>query len=114
MEHYKQQIQSAPRAIQTLKALRAQTTGFQGNEPQMNAPAPETVESSVLQGDLSHFNPFGTDFIDDAWFSQHITNVDWLELCWWSNDHLMILLWVGKEMTVTESVKELDHRWQRI
>jgi len=81
MEHYKQQIQSAPRAIQTLKALRAQTTGFQGNEPQMNAPAPETVESSVLQGDLSHFNPFGTDFIDDAWFSQHITNVDWLELC---------------------------------
>lgn len=81
MDHYKQQIQSAPRAIQTLKALRAQTTGAHANESQMNVPAPETLESSILQGDLSQFNAFGTDFIDDAWFSQHITNMDWLELC---------------------------------
>lgn len=81
MDHYKQQIQSAPRAIQTLKNLRAQTIGSLPNEPPVNVPASEYQEPAAVQEDWSHFNPFGTDFIDDTWFSQHITNMDWLELC---------------------------------
>lgn len=81
MDHYKQQIQSAPRAIQTLKALRAQTMGPHSDEPPINVPTSEYPETTTVQEDWTQFNPFGTDFIDDTWFSQHITNMDWLELC---------------------------------
>ena len=32
-----------------------------------------------LHLDFSQFNPYGTDEITDAWFAQHIFNLDWTE-----------------------------------
>ena len=82
MEHYKQQIQSAPRAIQVLKSLREQLAGSRSQplQPTSFSLDPMQVNNHTYM-DFSQFNPHGTDFLDDAWYSQHLVNLDWLELC---------------------------------
>ena len=40
---------------------------------------PEMSLDAILQMDLSNFNPNGIDSINDAWFSQQLSNLDWLD-----------------------------------
>ena len=116
MNHYKDQINTAPRAIQVLDALRRQIAETQ-DQGQLNfqsrsccicvltrvmikdsqgatenreyfyeAPVgngiitPQVPPNFTIPLELSQFNPYGADSLSDAWFSQHVINLDGMTL----------------------------------
>lgn len=85
LEHYKDQITSASRAIKLLQTLR--------NEGRFHASGQRTLLQTARDIDpgsqlptrlpspqLCQFNAFGAASLEDAWFGQQFLNLDWLEL----------------------------------
>ncbi|KAK3678237.1 hypothetical protein LTR37_021496, partial [Vermiconidia calcicola] len=93
LKYYEHQITSAPFAAQVLEALRRQIQVPQDQ----GAPAlptnfafaslfatpigdgtttPQIPLEDGVHLDFSQFNPYGTDDISDAWFSQHVSNFE--------------------------------------
>ncbi|PON26671.1 hypothetical protein TGAM01_v204681 [Trichoderma gamsii] len=84
-------IQTASRAIQVLEALRCQIHGGHPEETDTRSSIDDTPVSDeqmktempldfTNQLDFSQFNPFGSYNLYDAWFGQHLINLDALEM----------------------------------
>lgn len=55
----------------------AEYSGLSDETPVENgAMTPQVPFDSAFPLDLSQFNPYGADSLSDAWFSQHIINLD--------------------------------------
>ncbi|GAD92952.1 hypothetical protein NECHADRAFT_75561 [Paecilomyces variotii No. 5] len=87
LEHYKDQIHSAAQAIHILQILRSRGTPELDRNDHSGGPEVSLADSvqspqiplaldSPDQFDLSTFNPYGAEFLADAWFGQQITSLD--------------------------------------
>ncbi|KAK1239806.1 hypothetical protein MKX08_007248 [Trichoderma sp. CBMAI-0020] len=91
LNHYKGSIHTASRAIQVLEALKYQIHGSQPQETDTRSSIDDTPVSNeqmkpdmslefTNQLDFSQFNPYGSFNLYDAWFGQHLINLDASEM----------------------------------
>ena len=79
LEHYKEQIQTAPRAIQVLKALRAQSAAVRTGEALPDLSERQNIETGTISMDSRPLDSVNPEVLDDVWFNQHMINIDWLD-----------------------------------
>jgi hypothetical protein len=57
------------------------TNGHNGEYNDEASGTPQmSFDPTMQQVDFSQFNLYGTDRLSDAWFGQHIVNLDWMGL----------------------------------
>ena len=84
LEHYKDQIASASRAIQMLQALKRQSRSNQNRRHALLQTSGDMDPGSQLptrqaSPQFSQFNPYGAATIGDAWFGQQFLDFEWLD-----------------------------------
>lgn len=59
-----------------LMASQAGSSFAEGNRNECAATGETPFDPSLSTLDLSQFNPYGTESLSEAWFSQHVINLD--------------------------------------